>query len=164
MHRAEETGGIRSSFPSTDRGPCEHVATPRPQRHPYADLVRPLRHHIRNHSEQPNRRHHHRQDQRARRCRSMALEGDQSLLPTGRLGFSEPSGPRTAALLVRYRDVEGDQASGSAGRNSQESWVAYAPPQLLESSDREGENVKVVQELMRHASSRFTLDVYSQRA
>jgi hypothetical protein len=25
-----------------------------------------------------------------------------------------------------------------------------------------GENVKVVQELMRHASSRFTLDVYSQ--
>jgi stress-induced morphogen len=25
-----------------------------------------------------------------------------------------------------------------------------------------GENVKVVQEMMRHASSRFTLDVYSQ--
>jgi integrase len=25
-----------------------------------------------------------------------------------------------------------------------------------------GENVKVVQELMRHANSRFTLDVYSQ--
>jgi site-specific recombinase XerD len=25
-----------------------------------------------------------------------------------------------------------------------------------------GENVKVVQELMRHASSRFTLDIYSQ--
>jgi stress-induced morphogen len=25
-----------------------------------------------------------------------------------------------------------------------------------------GENVKVVQELMRHASSRFTLDVYAQ--
>ena len=35
-------------------------------------------------------------------------------------------------------------------------------PFVMSGSNNSGENVKVVQELMRHASSRFTLDVYSQ--
>ena len=40
--------------------------------------------------------------------------------------------------------------------------MAYVPPHLPDHADCNGENVKVVQELMRHASSQFTLQVYSQ--
>jgi hypothetical protein len=40
--------------------------------------------------------------------------------------------------------------------------VAYVSAYLLPLLIANGENVKVVQELMRHASSHFTLQIYSQ--
>ena len=40
--------------------------------------------------------------------------------------------------------------------------MAYVPPYLLNPLIANGENVKVVQELMRHASTRFTIEIYTQ--
>jgi hypothetical protein len=39
---------------------------------------------------------------------------------------------------------------------------ALRPPAVVFKETANGENVKVVQELMRHASSRFTLEIYTQ--
>ena len=44
----------------------------------------------------------------------------------------------------------------------QDDRVAYVPPYLLNPLIANGENVKVVQELMRHASTRFTIEIYTQ--
>jgi integrase len=76
--------------------------------------------------------------------------------------FSQFPQPRQSSPLARYGAGKGDSACGAESRNSQEDWMAHISPHLLNTSDRKRRDVKVVQELMRHASSRFTLEFYSQ--
>ena len=40
--------------------------------------------------------------------------------------------------------------------------MAYISPHILNTSDRKRREREVVQQLMRHASSRFTLEIYPQ--
>ena len=54
------------------------------------------------------------------------------------------------------------QAGGTKGRYTHEHRLAHFPPHLRHIAEGHGEDVKTVQELLRHANSRITLDVYTQ--
>ena len=41
--------------------------------------------------------------------------------------------------------------------------LAHLPPHLLHTAEGNGKDVTTVQELLRHANSRITLEVYTQR-
>jgi hypothetical protein len=45
---------------------------------------------------------------------------------------------------------------------SQNGWLAYLSTLVCNIADCYGENIKVVQELMRHGSARITVEIYSQ--
>lgn len=47
-------------------------------------------------------------------------------------------------------------------RDSEAHKLAHVPAQFFDFADDKRENVKVVQELMRHANCRCTLEIYSQ--
>jgi uncharacterized protein YbbK (DUF523 family) len=64
--------------------------------------------------------------------------------------------------MARNRFTEGHSPSCGSSRFFQAVRLAYLQAHVLDASDRNGENVKVVQELTRHASSAFTLQTYSQ--
>ena len=56
----------------------EHLPTRRAERHPHADLARPLRDEVRHHAVQPRRRQHQRHDrERATRARSSSAARDR---------------------------------------------------------------------------------------
>ena len=89
------------------------------------------------------------------------VEGDQSVSATRRLDIRQPPASGEVSVLARCRAAKDHSPGGIARRDRYENWVAY----LYSFSTiliGNGENVKVVQELMRHASSRCTLEVYSQ--
>jgi len=52
--------------------------------------------------------------------------------------------------------------SGQAARNREERFLAYVPALIHYALTANGENVKAVQELLRHGNSKITLDVYAQ--
>jgi hypothetical protein len=58
--------------------------------------------------------------------------------------------------------IENHSTRCRSRRHQETYWLAYLSPHLFICAHSNGENVKVVQELMRHASSRFTLEVYTQ--
>jgi integrase len=80
-------------------------------------------------------------------------------------GYSPAHILRAIPVLAGYFVAENHSTGGSTSRNQEIKkrigWHTFrhSYSSLLVAN---GENVKVVQELMRHASSRFTLDVYSQ--
>jgi integrase len=57
---------------------------------------------------------------------------------------------------------KGNTACGRQSRYLKENRMAYFRHTYATLLVANGENVKVVQELMRHASTRFTLEIYSQ--
>ena len=53
-------------------------------------------------------------------------------------------------------------AGGQETRHQETSDVANLPAHLYDPSSANGEDVKVVQELLRHSSSRIAMDIYAQ--
>ena len=53
------------------------------------------------------------------------------------------------------------EASKRPGHH-QADWLAHIPAHLHDLANANGEDVKVVQELLRHGSARITMDVYAQ--
>ena len=90
------------------------------------------------------------------------MERDSQIRRAGRLDLRQLSKWRQRPLLARCCAPEGDSACSIEGWNPQEDRLAYVRHTYSTLQSANGENVKVVQELMRHASSRFTLEVYSQ--
>jgi integrase len=59
-------------------------------------------------------------------------------------------------------DDDGSHSSPCDPRRSEEAhWLAYVPS-LARAARQNGGNVKVVQELLRHATTRITMEVYQQ--
>lgn len=69
---------------------------------------------------------------------------------------------RAEAYLVGYRAQELRPSGGCKRRNRQEDRLAYLSQIPLDRAGQKGERVKVVQELLRHAHSSTTLDLYQQ--
>jgi integrase len=55
-----------------------------------------------------------------------------------------------------------DQASGKAGGNHEATGMAHIRHTYSTLLRANGEDIKVVQELLRHANSKITMDVYTQ--
>jgi len=73
--------------------------------------------------------------------------------------------PRTRGKYPFWPDAvltESHSTRGIASRDRKENWVAHFSTHILDAAHRERREREVVQELMRHASSRCTLEVYSQ--
>jgi len=90
------------------------------------------------------------------------MEGVDSILRTGSLGIPQHQRKGTETTLARNRFRENHSPSCVACGHFQAAWVAYFQAHNSTLLIDNGENVKVVQELMRHASSHFTLQTYSQ--
>jgi hypothetical protein len=64
---------------------------------------------------------------------------------------------------VAERSDEGSHsADGSKARYHEEDLLAYIPPHISSVLKSNGEDAKVVQELLRHSTARMTLDTYTQ--
>ncbi|PYU20355.1 MAG: hypothetical protein DMG30_21345 [Acidobacteria bacterium] len=88
-----------------------------------------------------------------------------------RLDICEPAYSGEVSVLARCRTAKDHSPSRIARRDQQKNWLAYLSILFRMRNCHytfstlhiaNGENVKVTQELMRHASSRCTLEVYSQ--
>ena len=90
------------------------------------------------------------------------MEREDPVWGCERLDLSEQPQPGQSSVLAGRGDAKGHPASRVTGRNPQEDRLAYLRHTYSTLLIANGENVKVVQELMRHASSRFTLEIYSQ--
>lgn len=66
------------------------------------------------------------------------------------------------SVLARFGFAKSHPPCCAAGWNPESDGVAYLPAYLFTLLVANGENVKVVQELMPHANSRSTLEIYSQ--
>lgn len=65
-------------------------------------------------------------------------------------------------LLARELAKKTHPARSKTVRHLRDNWLAYISPQLRTQLKANGEDVKVVQESLRHANSRITLDTYTQ--
>jgi hypothetical protein len=93
--------------------------------------------------------------------RGLADWAGQSIRTTTRLVVREPSYSGQKSLLARHSSLPRHPACCRACRNSQ-AYRRHTFRQLLHHVDGERRNIKVVQELMRHANCRCTLEIYSQ--
>ena len=64
--------------------------------------------------------------------------------------------------MARYRDAVLHPAGSKAGRHHQEDRLAHFPAYVLDFNQSLGVDAKVVQELLRHASFKTTMDGYTQ--
>ena len=89
------------------------------------------------------------------------MEREDPVWRCERLDLSEQPQPGQSSVLAGRGDAKGHPAALRAGIRKKIGWHTFRHTYstLLIAN---GENVKVVQELMRHASSRFTLEIYSQ--
>jgi integrase len=90
------------------------------------------------------------------------MEEDQLLPHDERLGLRQPARAGKAALLARQSNEAIYQAGSTKGRYYKNiGWHTFRHTfgTLLKDN---GEDVKTVQELLGHANSRITLDVYTQ--
>jgi integrase len=78
------------------------------------------------------------------------------------LGMRKSDHEEHSALLAGQPLEALYQASGKVGWHPQEHRSAHLPPFLRYIAEANGEDVKTVQELLRHANSKITLGVYTQ--
>jgi hypothetical protein len=79
------------------------------------------------------------------------------------LGLCQSSNPRAIALLGPSTDAALHCTGRQRGRNHQTNRMAYISAFLFHAAQvKWGADIKVLQELLRHASSRVTLDTYTQ--
>lgn len=91
----------------------------------------------------------------------MDLEGNEQIQQRRRLDFRKRVKERHRSALAWNLAREGDTACSRESGHCQKDRMAHLSTHLGHFARRR-ENVKVVQELMRHASTRFTLEIYSQ--
>jgi hypothetical protein len=51
---------------------------------------------------------------------------------------------------------------GESGQGGQAYWLAYLPPSIGTLLNSNGESIKTIQELLRHANTQITLEIYVQ--
>jgi len=76
--------------------------------------------------------------------------------------FASPHTRRETSLLARYCPAENHSSGSAPSGNHQAIRVAHISPLLLLAPSGQRRECEGVQELMRHASSRVTLEVHSQ--
>ena len=64
--------------------------------------------------------------------------------------------------MAQHRDAVAHPTHSPEAGNYQENFVAYVSPYIFFDPQANGEDVKAVQELLRHATARMTLDTYTQ--
>jgi site-specific recombinase XerD len=79
-----------------------------------------------------------------------------------RLGLRKSTHEGQTTLLARQSHEAIDQANGEKTWHQQGHWLAYLRHSFGTLLKANGEDVKTVQELLRYANSRVTLDVYTQ--
>ena len=90
------------------------------------------------------------------------MEAPNSIPPTGRLDFRESTQSGSPTLLARFAFQSAPQTRAAEGGHLSAGRLAHPQAQSWNSDESQWEDLKTIQELLRHATFKVTADTYTQ--